>query len=414
MCDTLYIIAYHGNDPEAKAKRLDNHNNQIDWWLKYDAKLNIRILAQSYEDTDYYKHDRVTYISIDEPVPPAQARNILLDEFYSSDEEWAIFADSDAILNLHPNFKHTHINICQIMRDYPSNFNHIDLFWPHWDGRPGDGAFYDKFNNVDKDYRHVDWDNELRFDRKFGSMKGTLFFLRNNEKCIMMDTSFGFDNGKLVPGEDDEFAINMLMNGYGTYILRNIMLKEFTAPSTHAGAQNTRKEEMNKGDGIIRKKHGLPADRAKWYKRTKENGHGKQAVIEVPYTKDNWINPCFDGLQERTLNHIKPFTDKVKFYYFKDRERAKFTFRVTDDFAITYIIDKENMDKLVEGWTEDVNVKGFGANIFVGIKNDGNQKFVRFSSMAEFGTEHRLTINEMRFLCSEYERQQHEPQPWDK
>lgn len=114
------------------------------------------------------------------------------------------------------------------------------------------------------------------------------------------------------------------------------------------------------------------------------------------------------------MNHIKPFTDKVKFYYFKDRERAKFTFKVTDDFAITYIIDKENMDKLVEGWTEDVNVKGFGANIFVGIKNDGNKKFVRFSSMAEFGTEHRLTINEMRFLCSEYQRQQNEPQPWDK
>ena len=293
MCNSLYIISYHGSDPEVRQKRLDNHNKQIDWWLNYDELINIYILAQDYQPSEYWNHSRVHYIDrLDAPVPPASARNILLNHFYDTDDRWAIFADSDAILNLHPNFEHTHINICDILRSYPENFDDIDLFWPHWDGRPGDGAFYDKYNNVDPDYKDVDWNSELRFDRKFGSMKGTLFFLKNNEARIMMDTNFN-GTGKIIPGEDDEFAVAMAMNGYNTYILRNIMLKEFTAGSTHAGEQSTRKEEMRKGDDIIREKYNLPDDRGKWYKNVKQNRSGMAKIQKIPYTAAIQKNALF-------------------------------------------------------------------------------------------------------------------------
>lgn len=286
MCNSIYIIAYHGTDPETRQIRSDNHNRQIEFWLDYDSEIVIRILAQDFSTNEYWDHPRIEYIDrLDSPIPPASARNVLLNHFYDTDEAWAIFADSDAILNLHPNFVHTHINICDILRSFPENFTDVDLFWPHWDGRPGDGAFYDKFNNVDPAYKDVDWVNDLCFDRKFGSMKGTLFFLKNNDKRIMMDTDFN-GTGQIIPGEDDEFAVAMAMNHYNTYILRNIMLKEFTAGSTHAGEQSTRKAQMLKGDAIIKAKYNLPDERAKWYKTVKQNGFGMQRRVTVPLNKD--------------------------------------------------------------------------------------------------------------------------------
>lgn len=295
MCNAIHIIAYHGNkdNVESRQKRLDNHNKQIDWWLNYDSELELRIVAMDFYDSEYWDNPRIKYIHrLDAPIPPADARNLLLAYFYDIGDTWGVFADSDAIMNLHPNFPHTHINICKILRDYPQNFNEVDLFWPHWDGRPGDGAFYDKYNNVDPNYCDVDWNNDLCFDRKFGSMKGTLFFLKNNSRKQMMDTSF-FD-GRVIPGEDDEFAISMAMNGYKTYILRNIMLKEFTAPSTHAGEQSSRKAEMNKGDVIIRSKWNLPDDRAKWYKHVKQNGYGMAKRLSISHKKSVTSNSLFD------------------------------------------------------------------------------------------------------------------------
>ena len=286
MSNAIYIIAYHGNDPETRQKRSDNHNKQIEWWLDYDSEIEIRILAQNFTEDEYWDNPRVKYIDrLTSPTPPASARNILLNHFYDTNEQWAVFADSDAILNLHPNFSHTHINICDILRTFPENFADVDLFWPHWDGRPGDGAFYDKFNNVDPAYKSVNWNTELCFDRKFGSMKGTLFFLKNNDKRLIMDETFN-GNGQLIPGEDDEFAVAMAMNNYKTYILRNIMLKEFTAGSTHAGEQSTRKAEMLKGDDIIKSKYNLPDERAKWYKTVKKNGYGFQRRLAVPLNKE--------------------------------------------------------------------------------------------------------------------------------
>ena len=60
----------------------------------------------------------------------------------------------------------------------PEKFEDITLFSSHNDPRSGDGAFYDKFNGVDKDYKDVDWNTEFVFDRKLTHMKGTLFFLK--------------------------------------------------------------------------------------------------------------------------------------------------------------------------------------------------------------------------------------------
>ena len=45
MCNAIYIIAYHGSrqNADVRQKRSDNHSAQIDWWLNYDDKIEIRI-----------------------------------------------------------------------------------------------------------------------------------------------------------------------------------------------------------------------------------------------------------------------------------------------------------------------------------------------------------------------------------
>jgi len=291
MCQSIYIIAYHGTDPETRQIRSDNHNRQIEWWLDYDSEIEIRILAQDFIESEYWDHPRVLYIDrLDKPIPPAGARNILLNHFYDTDEIWAVFADSDAILNLHPNFIHTHINIVDILRNHPEAFEDVDLFCPHNDQRPGDGAFYDKFNNVDPAYKDVDWQNELCFDRKLTHMKGTLFFVKNNPERLLMDEYFNvhpLGTKPILGGEDDEFMVRFVMENKGTYMLRNIMLKEFTAGSTWSD-QSSRKAEEKLRDDYIAQKYNLP-ERSKWTQRIKKErtGFPKQLVIDPKKSQNN-------------------------------------------------------------------------------------------------------------------------------
>ena len=234
----IHIIAYHGSrdNAETRNKRSVNHNKQVEWWLDYDKELEIRILAMDFDEVEYWNDPRVVYIDrLDNPIPPASARNVLFNYFYDTNEEWGIFADSDAILNMHPNFDHTHINIVDALRSNPGKFSDVTLFSPHNDQRPGDGAFYDKFNGVDKDYKDVDWNAEFVFDRKLTHMKGTMFFLRNNPERLMMDEYFNvhpLGTKPILGGDDDEFIVSCVMANKGTYMLRDIMLTEMTAGST--------------------------------------------------------------------------------------------------------------------------------------------------------------------------------------
>ena len=309
MSNAIYIIAYHGNDPETRQKRSDNHNKQIEWWLDYDSEIEIRILAQDFTEDEYWDNPRVKYIDrLTSPTPPASARNILLNHFYDTNEQWAVFADSDAILNLHPNFPHTHNNICATLRDNPDSFKDIDLFCPHNDQRPGDGAFYSKFcpegehklvdregNPLvrDKEYKGVDWDNELVFDRKLTHMKGTLFFVKNNPERLLMDEYFNVHpegTKSILGGEDDEFMVRFVMSNKGTYMLRNTMLKEMTAGSTWSDTGSRKSDEALRNDRIA-ENYNLPSDRSKWTKFIKKNhtGYPKQLRININET-DNFSN----------------------------------------------------------------------------------------------------------------------------
>ena len=299
MCNAVYIIAYHGSrqNVETRQKRSDNHSKQVEWWLNYDKQIEIRILAMDFDESEFWNDPRVYYIDrLDFPTPPASARNILFNHFYDTGDDWAIFADSDAILNHHPNFPHTHINICDILRNNPGKFEDITLFAPHNDQRPGDGAFYDKFQGVDPDYKNVDWNNDYVFDRKLTHMKGTLFFLKNNKERLMMDDYFNvhpLGTKPILGGEDDEFIVSCVMANKGTYMLRNILLKEMTAGSTWSDTE-TRKDDEKMRDDYIAKKHSLPQDKSKWTQFIKKERTGYPKQLRINLSKADSFADLFE------------------------------------------------------------------------------------------------------------------------
>lgn len=121
-------------------------------------------------------------------------------------------------------------------------------------------------------------------------------------------------------------------------------------------------------------------------------------------------------MKKRTINeyHVKPFETDIKMYLFKHRQRVKMTVKVTDIFAITYLWNQDQFEEMLSKWRNEWSGKALGADIFVGPKIDGDQRFVRFSSSAQFGCEHRFSYAQMDNLKKEYIRQKSNEMPWDK
>ena len=114
-------------------------------------------------------------------------------------------------------------------------------------------------------------------------------------------------------------------------------------------------------------------------------------------------------------DYVKPFTDVFKFYLFKHRERAKLTIMINETFGVTYLWDQDQFEKMITGWEDEWTGKARGSDIFVGPKKgEGSERFVRFSSSAQFGCEHRFTYNQMEQLHTEYFHQKNNKMPWDK
>ena len=73
MCNAIYIIAYHGSrqNADVRQKRSDNHSAQIDWWLNYDDKIEIRILAMDFDEGEFWDNSRaVSYTHLTLPTTP--------------------------------------------------------------------------------------------------------------------------------------------------------------------------------------------------------------------------------------------------------------------------------------------------------------------------------------------------------
>lgn len=200
---------------ELREERLAAHNEQIDE-LGAHTDLPFVILAMGYQPHEV--HDtlggRIRYITLDQPVPPAEARNICLRDFYASGYRWAALMDNDAALYHTPTHNSGYGFIAE-MTDQIGRYDDIGLFYPV---NPMQTPFRARWEDSGYFTNHV-------FERGFAA-KGTLVFVRNfpqfGQKPIFQDPAFSFM-------EDNAFAFDVLASGQPVFQNWNMVLKELVA-----------------------------------------------------------------------------------------------------------------------------------------------------------------------------------------
>lgn len=89
------IISYLPNDVVLRSKRLDKHRKQLE--LFKTLNVPIYIVAQNYKQEELSKIPGINYYCIDRGIGPANARNIMLQTFYNSNEDFMMLCDDDMV-----------------------------------------------------------------------------------------------------------------------------------------------------------------------------------------------------------------------------------------------------------------------------------------------------------------------------
>ena len=216
LINNIYIISWFGKDPALREKRQQKHKIQLEWCWAHN--LHPVVFAQEYADEDFV--DNVTYIKNTGPLlMPGPARNQLLKHFYESTNDFGVFADNDGVL--YESVQHgDSAQYVEIMRKLPiDDYAAVDLIDPV---NPARIPFSDEIT-TDIYKTHLVY-------YRTNKVKGTLFFIKNLKKHknteLYFDEQLFNDNGKMLPGEDTEFAIAASMQGFGCYYTYNAIVKE--------------------------------------------------------------------------------------------------------------------------------------------------------------------------------------------
>lgn len=206
-----YIISYLG-EGELFEKRLKAHNKQLDWMIS--AGITPVVLANAYPSNDL-KREGIEYVNQKERVYLQEARNILLERFYASDDNWAIFADNDAIL-----YDHGDPKGCLVKA-----FSKISL-----DSQIGLAGVidpqYQPFSQYHKEQEKL-LSSFLAFERNADPR--SFFFLKNFRKLGLKEVYYDLNIRYI---EEPDFVYQCLVQGQKCFRLTNFVLKDLCAKFT--------------------------------------------------------------------------------------------------------------------------------------------------------------------------------------
>lgn len=234
---TMYIISWFGND-DVRPKRVEYHNNQINWAKQQGLKLVV--YAQDYQPNEY--QDGVTYIINDGTLKlPSTARNVLLAHFYKTDKDYAIFADNDSVLYDKPQH-------CD-SKDFVKKFNAVSI------DKLKDVDFFFPLNPGKVPFTKTITDNQQMFDDNFVfnrsiDSKGSFSVLKNLRKHYGVEfyydeVNYKTADNKIIAGEDVDFGMTLLQNGYSCYMLHNIILKEYGSTTSTWSTEARSNDSVN-------------------------------------------------------------------------------------------------------------------------------------------------------------------------
>lgn len=220
IVNKIYIVSWLGSRDKItlREKRKDFHSKQIAWAQAHN--LEIIVYAQDYNDDEYV--DGVTYIkNVGDVLPPGHARNKLLEHYYKTNDDFAIFADNDAVLYELPQHKDS-IDFVERLKPLSMiDFDNIGIIIPL---DPARTAFT-------KDIEKDSYKNNYVFKRT-SRVKGSFMFIKNIKKHCQQEPKFDekiftVKDGKLLPGEDSDFAYTLWQMGQGTYSTNHAILNEY-------------------------------------------------------------------------------------------------------------------------------------------------------------------------------------------
>lgn len=183
--DNAYIISW-----KPSKERLQLLNHVVDWCESKD--LNPIIIAMEWEGLS-----RCTNILVPFKLPPGQARNIGLNHFYSTDDDYCILLDDD-----------TWIEVGDDIIDTMRAINYHDV---------GVVTVLDQ-----EEERRLEFDEEHIF--RFPSMITSGVFIVKNQKKLFFNPAFGYKKGKLIYGEDVNFLMRAWYEGLGGWEVTTSMV----------------------------------------------------------------------------------------------------------------------------------------------------------------------------------------------
>lgn len=234
-----YIITYKSPKWSEKewTKRYSNHRLQVEYFRS--KGLDVFVFAQNY--TDEIKLDGVTYLEWDgKRRLPGDARNVCLQHFYSSDEDYTVLMDDDIILDetVYKQPHHDGISFLDEFRAYRmEDVEAIDVFstlQPKFDAY---GVIFTKNKDQMKDYwvfkRRPQLTGQLVFIKNLRIHKGFEVFYPEN---------WATPDGEVLYGEDQAFTIDCQIRGANCFQLENIVFKDMgLLISTHANTKDQEK-----------------------------------------------------------------------------------------------------------------------------------------------------------------------------
>jgi hypothetical protein len=227
----IYIISYLPDDPEIRNERLKRHKIQLEYWKKHNTE--IVVFAQNYNEEDY--QPGITYIKNKGEIKlPGSARNVCLEHFYNSDDDFTLLIDDDTVL--YEGEKYCDSDNCiQILKNIPiERFEKIDIFSML---NPSQTPFT-KFYNDNKDILQ----ENLIFHSKINIRAD--IFIKNLKKFYNKEMYFEDlkDGNKIIMGEDVKFALDAARQGFNIFECKNFVRKDLAwHKSTYCKSKEERK-----------------------------------------------------------------------------------------------------------------------------------------------------------------------------
>ena len=296
----VYVPSYFGNS----TKRQAAFDEQVQW-----------LAAQGFDPYYFIQGRDSSNISTvlshsSSPVHPAKARNALLQHFYASDDDWAIFADDDTKLLTDQE------QVLDTIRPFLASLpDYVAAAKPAYGGSAP--MISDKRTMLEVDKRTFGFTT---------SIAGGWFFLRNLRKVYNKEIFFDDELWTIDPFvamEDADFGLNLIDNGWKILSASSLFVAvDLTTESTWSDAKNVVRLQSNqRGKEILTKK---------WPKYCRIDTYNSvQLVVDSKTGKNPRIR--FDGKWIKSNEKVFKNWELPLFSYMHAREAVEYVSSETSD-----------------------------------------------------------------------------------